>query len=219
MLQVDSTTTADVALQVGSISEAVQVTSEAPVINTTDASIGNVISGEQIRALPLEGGNVVGLLSLQPGVTFVPTTNPNTVDPRYGSVSGARADQSNVTLDGIDVNDPQNQSAFTSVLRVTLESVQEFRVTTSNYGAEQGRSSGAQVSLVTRSGTNTLSGTGYFAEPRHEVLVERVLPQAVAAALRRAEQGAACWTRSSSAGPSAARSAATSCSSSATSKA
>lgn len=161
-LLVDRTIQHDVMLQVGSLTESVQVTSEAPVLNTSDASIGNVITGSQIRALPLEGRNVVGLLSLQPGVTFVPTTNPNTMDPRYGSVSGARADQSNVTLDGIDVNDPQNQSAFTSVLRVTLDSVQEFRVTTSNYGAEHGRSSGAQVSLVTRSGTNDLSGSGYY---------------------------------------------------------
>ena len=84
------------------------------------------------------------------------------MDPRYGSVSGARADQSTVTLDGIDVNDSDRQTAFTSVLRVTLDSVQEFRVTTSNYGAESGRSSGAQVSLVTRSGTNSLSGSGYY---------------------------------------------------------
>ncbi len=60
------------------------------------------------------------------------------MDPRYGSVSGARADQSTVTLDGIDVNDSDRQTAFTSVLRVTLDSVQEFRVTTSNYGAESG---------------------------------------------------------------------------------
>jgi hypothetical protein len=161
-LAVDTTSRLDVALAVGALTDAIQVTAEAPTINTADASLGNVIGGSQIRALPLEASNVVGLLSLQAGVTFVPTTNPNTMDPRYGSVSGARADQSNVTLDGIDVNDPQNQSAFTSVLRVTLDAVEEFRVTTSSYGADQGRSSGAQVSLVTRSGTNTLSGSGYY---------------------------------------------------------
>jgi hypothetical protein len=162
-LQVDSTSEVSVALQVGSLSESVQVVAEAPVINSTDASIGNVIGGNQIRALPLEGRNVVGLLSLQPGVTYVPKADPGaTMDPRYGSVSGARADQSTVTLDGIDVNDADKQSAFTSVLRVTLDSVQEFRVTTSNYGADQGRSSGAQVSLVTRSGTNKLAGSGYY---------------------------------------------------------
>lgn len=162
-LQVDTITELNVGLEIGSLAESIQVSAEAPVINTSDASIGNVITGNQIRQLPLEGRNVVGLLSLQPGVTYVPKADPGaTMDPRYGSVSGARADQSTVTLDGIDVNDQDRQTAFTSVLRVTLDSVQEFRVTTSNYGADQGRSSGAQVSLVTRSGTNDYHGAGYY---------------------------------------------------------
>jgi Carboxypeptidase regulatory-like domain len=161
VLQVDTTSRQDIELTVGGVAESVQVTAEAALVNTSDASMGNVISGTQIRALPLEARNVVGLLSLQPGVTFVPSP-VDAEDPRYGSVSGARGDQSNVTLDGIDVNDPQNQTAFTTVLRVTLDAVQEFRVTTSNYGADQGRSSGAQISLVTRSGTNELHGAGYY---------------------------------------------------------
>jgi hypothetical protein len=162
-LAVDSTTRLDIPLEVGSLSETVQVTADAVTLNTSDASLGNVISGTQIRELPLEARNVVGLLALQPGVVYIPKSNAETtMDPRFGSVSGARADQANVTLDGIDVNDAQNQNAFTSVLRVTLDSVQEFRVTTSNYGADQGRSSGAQVSLVTRSGSNLFSGAGYY---------------------------------------------------------
>jgi hypothetical protein len=161
-LQVDATSRTDVVMSLGEIAETVHVTSELPILNTTDASIGHVIGGAQIRALPLEARNVVGLMSLQPGVTFVPKPTLDTVDPRFGSVSGARADQTTVTLDGIDVNDSQEQTAFTSVLRVTLDSVQEFRVSTSNYGADFGRSSGAQVSLVTRSGTNTFSGAGYY---------------------------------------------------------
>ena len=151
------------SLVVGSLAETVQVIAETKALNTSDGSLGNVISGTQIRELPLEGRNVVGLLALQPGVVYIPKANASTTnDPRYGSVSGSRADQSNVTLDGIDVNDSQNQNAFTSVLRVTLDAVQEFRVTTSNYGADQGRSSGAQVTLVTRSGTNAFSGAGYY---------------------------------------------------------
>ncbi|MBA3886828.1 MAG: carboxypeptidase regulatory-like domain-containing protein, partial [Acidobacteria bacterium] len=159
-LGVDSTVRLDARLQIGALTDTIQVVAETAVINTTDASLGNVISGSQIRELPLEGRNVVGLLSLQPGVVYVPPTGAT--DARSGSVSGSRADQSNVTLDGIDVNDNQFQDAFTSVLRVTLDSVQEFRVTTSNYGADQGRSSGAQVSLVTRGGTNAFQGTGYW---------------------------------------------------------
>jgi hypothetical protein len=162
-LRVDSPTELDLSLVVGALAETVQVTAETKALNTSDGSLGNVISGTQIRELPLEGRNVVGLLALQPGVVYIPKANASTTnDPRYGSVSGSRADQSNVTLDGIDVNDSQNQNAFTSVLRVTLDAVQEFRVTTSNYGADQGRSSGAQVTLVTRSGTNAFSGAGYY---------------------------------------------------------
>jgi hypothetical protein len=162
-LLVDTSTRLVVPLEMGSLAETVQVTAEAHVLNTSDASLGNVITGTQVRELPLEARNVVGLLGLQAGVVYIPKADASTTtDPRYGAVSGARADQANVTLDGIDVNDAQNQNAFTSALRVTLDSVQEFRVTTSNYGAEQGRSSGAQVSLVTRSGTNTLSGAGYY---------------------------------------------------------
>ena len=137
-LTVDTAQRIDVALSVGGVEESVQVLAEAPAINTTDASLGNVIKEAQIMNLPLEARNPVGLLSLQTGVVYIPRSNPDTVDPRYGAVSGARADQSNVTLDGIDVNDGQNQSAFTSVLRLTLDSVQEFRVTTSSYGADGG---------------------------------------------------------------------------------
>ena len=96
----------------------------------------------------------------------VPSTCRNTTntDPRSGSVSGARADQSNVTLDGVDVNDPQFGTAYTSALRITTDALQEFRVTTSNYGADTGRSSAAQVSLVTKSGTNNFHGSGTYAE-------------------------------------------------------
>ncbi|MBI3264908.1 MAG: carboxypeptidase regulatory-like domain-containing protein, partial [Acidobacteria bacterium] len=161
-LRVDSTTRADATLAIGDLSETVTVTESTPILNTTDASVGNVISEETIRNLPVEARNVVHLLSLQPGAVFIPTTNPNTTDPRYGAVAGARADQQNVTLDGVDVNDPQLQSAFTSAVRITQEALQEFRVSTSNYSADMGRSSGAQVSLVTKSGTNTLHGSGYW---------------------------------------------------------
>lgn len=162
ILRVDTTTRADVKLEVGALAETVTVQAETPIVNTTDASIGNVLSPEQIRQLPVEAQNVVHLLSLQPGALFIPTTNPATTDPRYGSVSGARADQQNVTLDGIDVNDPQFQAAYTSAVRMTQEALQEFRVSTSNYGAEAGRSSGPQVSLVTRSGTNLFQGSSYW---------------------------------------------------------
>ena len=160
-LRVDSITVVDAVLSLGSLSETVTVSEATPIVNTSDASVGNTMTHETIERLPVEGRNVVHLLSLQPGAVFIPTTNANTTDPRYGAVAGARADQQNVTLDGIDVNDAQLQSAYTSAVRMTQEALQEFKVSTSNYGADAGRSSGAQVSLVTRSGTNQYDGSGY----------------------------------------------------------
>ena len=149
--------------QVGQVSETVTVQGGETTINTSDATVGNAFNERQIRQLPLEGRNIVSLLSNQPGVTFIGMTDAqgNTTDYRNGSVNGGRSDQANVTLDGIDVNDQQQGLAFNSVLRVTLDSVQEFRVTTSNPNSDQGRSSGAQVSLVTKSGSNTYHGSLY----------------------------------------------------------
>jgi hypothetical protein len=151
---VDTPTVRDVQLEIGAVSETVDVTSAAEAaINTSDATIGNSFERKRITELPLNANNVVGLLSLQPGVT------------RNGFVNGGRADQSNITLDGVDVNEQQDgldvvtDEAFASVLRVTRDSLQEFRVTTTNPNAEQGRSSGAQVSLVTRSGSNQWHGS------------------------------------------------------------
>lgn len=151
---VDTSTEKNVKLDVGAVSETVDVTAGAEAaINTSDASLGNSFERKRITELPLNANNVVGLLSLQPGVT------------RSGFVNGGRADQSNITLDGVDVNEQQDgldvitDEAFASVLRVTRDSLQEFRVTTTNPNAEQGRSSGAQVSLVTRSGSNQWHGS------------------------------------------------------------
>src|SRR5215467_602150 len=154
----------DVQLEVGSVNETVTVTGTAEaLVNTHDATIGNAFTSAQITQLPLEGRNVAGLLSLQPGVTFIGRINPDggTTDTRNGSVNGGKSDQANVTLDGVDVNDQQNGFAFNSALRVTLDSVQEFRVVTTNANAEQGRSGGAQISLVTKGGTNQFHGSAY----------------------------------------------------------
>ncbi|HXI90826.1 MAG TPA: TonB-dependent receptor [Blastocatellia bacterium] len=150
-------------LEVGHVTETVTVSAGETLVNRTDATIGNAFTAPQITQLPLEGRNVAGLLSLQPGVTFIGRVNADggTTDSRNGSVNGGKSDQANVTLDGVDVNDQQNGLAFNSSLRVTLDSVQEFRVVTTNANAEQGRSSGAQISLVTKGGTNTFHGSAY----------------------------------------------------------
>ena len=162
-LLVSTPATANVVLTVGAVSESVEVTAEGALVNTTDASLGNAFSERQVKELPLEGRNVPDLLTLQAGVTYTGnrTDVDRDVDTRSGSVNGAHSDQSNITLDGVDVNDQVNGSAFTSVLPVTLDSIQEFRVTTTNYNADQGRSSGAQVSLITKSGTNSFHGSAY----------------------------------------------------------
>jgi hypothetical protein len=143
-------------------SEVVDVTEATQTLNTIDASLGGSTNNATIQALPSEERNVPDLLSLQPGVFFLPPpTNPAMADSRTGAVNGGRSDQGNITLDGVDDNDQVRGLAFTGVLRETQDSVEEFRVTTSNADADAGRSSGAQVSLITKSGTNKFHGAAY----------------------------------------------------------
>jgi len=148
-------------LQVAGVAMSVTVESLVPLINHTDASLGNTVQENQLEELPIADRNVVQLLSLQPGVAYLGNQLDATKDTRSGAVNGARSDQSNVTLDGIGVNDQNNGYAFTSVLNVPPDSVQEFRVTTANSNADSGYSSGAQVALVTKSGTNNFHGSAY----------------------------------------------------------
>ena len=149
---------------VEAVEEAVTISASAAQVNTTDASIGNAFGTKPIRQLPLNARNPAGLLSLQAGVTFLSADSLDSGkagDIRNGSVNGAQSDQSNVTLDGVDVNDQNGRLPFTSVLRNTLDSIQEFRVVTTTANADQGRSAGAQVALVTKSGTNDIHGSLY----------------------------------------------------------
>ena len=166
-LLVNTPTTVNFKMEIGNVTETVNVVSEAESLNTVDASVGNAFTQAQVRQLPLLTRNVVELLSLQPGVTST------------GEVLGAKRDQNNITLDGVDANDNQNSgvtggtvsngsgsgvpgtSGFNAALPVPLDSVQEFRVTVSGEGANQGRSSGGQVTLVTKSGSNTFHGSLY----------------------------------------------------------
>ena len=162
-LLVNTPATVNAALKVGGVTETVNVTSEQPALNLVDASIGNSFNESQVKEIPLEGRNVPDLLSLQAGVAY--TGNRTDIDydqdTRNGAVNGARSDQSNITLDGVDVNDQAKGYAFKSVVPIPLDSVQEFRVTTTNYGADQGQGSGAQVTLVTKSGSNNFHGSAY----------------------------------------------------------
>jgi hypothetical protein len=156
-LLVNQPATIDFALSVQASTVTVDVSATAQTLNTSDASLGNSADNELIQALPSETRNVPDLLSLQPGVLYL----PNATDSRTGAVNGGRSDQGNVTIDGVDDNDQVNGYAFTGVLRETQDSIEEFRVTTSNANADAGRSSGAQVSMVTKSGTNKFHGAAY----------------------------------------------------------
>jgi hypothetical protein len=161
---VSTAATADVALQVGTQAEKVNVTAEATTLNTQDATIGNAFQENQIKELPIESRNVVDLLSLQAGVVYTGNRDDIdlTKDSRSGAVNGARSDQTTVSLDGVNATDQANGYAFTSVLRTTPDSLQEFRVTTTNPQASDGSSSGAQVALVTKSGSNAFHGSLYY---------------------------------------------------------
>ena len=164
---------ATVQLEVGAASEVVEVQATAAgfLINTQDASLGNNFVSEQITQLPLEAKSVADLLSLQPGAT------------KEGYVNGARADQSNVTLDGVDINNAQNGNAeiprttnllviaaldndrgnITTgpVLRLNSEAIEEFRVTTANGNANQGHSAGSQINLSSKGGGNAFHGAAF----------------------------------------------------------
>jgi hypothetical protein len=158
-LGVSRTETHNVTLSPGEVSVTVQVTSSNDVtLNTTDPSIGNVIGTRQLKELPIQIRNSpAALLGLQPGVVGnnVGTGATN----RVGSVTGARTDQTNITIDGIDANDQATGQAFATVGNAPIDSVQEFRGTTANPTSAQGRSSGGQIELVTNSGTNDFHGS------------------------------------------------------------
>ncbi len=149
VLQVGQPQTLNVELALGQTTDVVNVLAETTTINTENATVGNPFTEKQVVELPLQTRNVVELLSQQPGVSST------------GQVLGARADQNNVTLDGANVNDTQGKDGFNSVLQIPLDSVQEFRTTIAGQGAELGHSSGGQVSIVTKSGTNSLHGSVY----------------------------------------------------------
>lgn len=163
VLEVSNPATVNLSLQVQGGSVIVDVSGEAPMVNTVDATLGNNFDPRQLTDLPSEGRDPVAILSLQPGVVYIGKTTDaqQDNDSRGGAVNGARSDQTNITLDGLDDNDQLEGYAFQGAMRATLDSLQEFRVTTSNYDAGSGRSSGAQVNLVTKSGTNSIHGSLY----------------------------------------------------------
>src|SRR5262245_32750682 len=158
-LGVGITETHNAQMTVGQVTNTVTVTSTGEAtLNTTDASLGNVISTRRIQELPIQFRNSpAALIGLQPGVIGdnVGTGNIN----RVGSVTGSRADQGNIIIDGIDANDQATGQFAATVGNAPIDSIQEFRTVTTNPGASEGRSAGGQVLMVTKSGTNAFHGS------------------------------------------------------------
>ncbi len=166
-LDVGARARVDASLEIGSFSETVKVTETAQLLNSNDATLGGVVSQAQISNLPLAIRNWDDLLALVPGVEQDRYTEQGggTSFGRTGGVNvhGARALQNNFLLDGVDNNSiSENVQELTSqVSRPSVDSIQEFKVVTSPYSAEYGRSPGGAVSVSTKSGTNAFHGTGY----------------------------------------------------------
>lgn len=158
------TETQHAEMPVGQATNTTEITSPGGSgLNTTDASIGNVIDPRRLNELPIQiRESPSALLGLQPGVVGFnlgtgPTSSPQSTNT-YGTVTGARADQGNTTIDGIDANDQFVGQAFVTIGNAPIDAVQEFRTVSATPGADAGRSGGAQILLVTKSGTNQFHG-------------------------------------------------------------
>ncbi len=158
-LGVGKTETRNAVLTAGQVGASVEVVA-APgdTLNTTDSSLGNNIDTRQLRELPIQiRSSPAALIGLQPGVVGnnVGTGATN----RVGSVTGSRADQGNITVDGIDANDQATGQAFATVGNAPIDAIQEFRAVTTNPNSSEGRSSGGQIEIVTKGGTNKFHGS------------------------------------------------------------
>jgi Carboxypeptidase regulatory-like domain len=163
-LLVSKPATINFKMSVQAIAQTVNVSAETETLNTTDATLGNAIPNRTIQSLPMIDRNVPDLLSLQPGVLYLGhevDSGANGSDSRTGAVNGVRSDQGNITMDGLDDNDQRSNLPFTGVLRETLDSIDEFRVTTGLANSDQGRAAGAQINLVTKGGTDQFHGAAY----------------------------------------------------------
>jgi hypothetical protein len=154
-LNVSSTVSRIIKLEVGSVTEQVVVAAEAVRVNTTDAQLGRNITLKDIDTLPQLARNPMVLAAFQPGVSIDPGDNS------FSRVNGARQGSNNAKLDGIDVNDAVVPRLGLSLTAVNVDSVEEFRVITNGGKAEYGRNAGGQIEMITRSGTNAFHGGGF----------------------------------------------------------
>jgi hypothetical protein len=159
MLMLGSLSEIRLSLNVAGGQETVEVGADAPVIDTQRTVVSSVISQEQIERLPINGRNFIGFSLLAPGVVTDRTPQQGASGTSGLSFAGQRARSNNITVDGLDNND-----LSIGAVRATFsqEAVREFQVLTNAYSAEFGKASGGVVNIVTKSGTNTLSGNLFF---------------------------------------------------------
>jgi len=175
MLEVDQRARLDFELTIGSTTETITVEGSAPLLNASDASVSTVIGNRFVENMPLNGRSFSSLIELAPGVVLAPS---NSFEQGQFSVNGQRPDANYFQVDGVSANlgtagngtnlgqggagQLPATSAFggTSNL-VPLDALEEFRIQTSTFAPEYGRAPGAQISVVTRSGTDTFHGTGF----------------------------------------------------------
>ncbi len=155
-LDINQTLRMDLKLQVGTVSSTVEVTAQGNTVETQNSTVGGTVTGRAVYELPLNGRNALDLMATQPGVT--PSNPDNTSGGAGYSIGGGRTDSITFLLDGGNNNNLLNNSY---VANPNPDAIAEFRVLESNYSAEYGRNAGGVVSVVTKSGTNSLHGTAY----------------------------------------------------------
>ncbi len=169
VLTVGSQQVLNIAMKIGSVSQTVEVSTQAPDVQLASSTINGDISENTISQLPLNGRSWTDLATLQPGVSSIHDMAASTSHDRLGrglgdqmSIDGGRPQQNNYLLNGVSVNDYSNQAPGT-ILGENLgaDAVAEFTILTSNYSTEYGRSSGGVLSAITRSGTNQFHGSAY----------------------------------------------------------
>jgi len=164
LLRVQDRINLDFEMAVGAVSENVVVSAEAPVVQSETSSLGQVISSNQITELPLNGRDYIQLATLTTGVVRTSSgTNGNTGGASTGGLNsfvsnGARGTLNNFILDGIDNNSNDNGGV---ILRTSVDALQEFKIQTNSFSAEFGRSGGAAINAVIKSGSNAYHGSAF----------------------------------------------------------